>query len=99
MIDHWEQSLRAQASLLPSLKYFQPAFMSLTHPHPVYTTCGNSPYEVSKAAVQARFLSGRARLETLTRHWDMSNPGGLCTLCRTVAPTLGTLEHILLSGG
>ena len=101
VIDHWEQKLREQAVFLQeaSLKYFKPDYMSLSVTHPLYSSCGSSPYEISKAAVQARFLSGRARVEALTRHWDFSNKDGFCSLCKTITPTIGTLEHFLLSGG
>ena len=99
VMDYWEKSLRAQAQLLSSLKYFPPQFMSLSSSHPLYSTCGNSPYQVARATIQARYLSGRAKVEALTRHWDTSNKEGFCLLCRDVKPTLGTLEHLLLSGG
>ena len=36
VIDYWESLLRAEATLLPSLSSFRPAFMSLTTPHPIY---------------------------------------------------------------
>ena len=101
VLDHWEKKLRAEASFLKesSLKYFDPSFMSLSTTHPLFTTCGTSPYEVSKAVIQARFLSGRARVESLTKHWDMSNKDGICPLCKIIKPTVGTIEHFLLSGG
>ena len=100
-MDFWEKNLRAEALLFTerSLKYFHPNFMSLSTTHPLFTTCGTSPYEVSKAVTQARFLSGRARVESLTRHWDVNNKEGICPLCKMVQPTLGTIEHLLLSGG
>ena len=41
-------------------KYFKSNFMSLTATHPVFSSCGSSPYEVAKAKIQARCLSGRA---------------------------------------
>ena len=49
--------------------------------------------------IQARYLSGRARVESLCRHWDPRNRDGYCQLCVSITPTLGTIEHILLSGG
>ena len=73
--------------------------MSLSSSHPLFTTCGNSPYQVAKATIQARYLSGRAKVEALTRHWDNTNKEGICPLCKFIEPTLGTLEHLLLSGG
>ena len=101
VIDFWEQKFRAEAAFLKegSLKYFDPSFMSLSRTHPLFTTCDSSPYEVKKAVIQARYLSGRARVESLTRHWDMSNKEGICPLCSIVSPTVGTIEHLLLSGG
>ena len=72
--------------------------MSLSQTHPIFLTCGSSPYEVSKAVVQATFLSGRARVESLTKHWDMSNKDGICALCRNIQLAKGTIEHLLLLG-
>ena len=73
--------------------------MSLSTTHPMFSTCESSPYEVSKAVVQARYLSGRARVEVLTKHWDLTNKEGFCLLCKDTNPVPGTLEHILLCGG
>ena len=44
-------------------------------------------------------MSGRARVESLTKHWDMSNRAGICSLCRMTKPVSGTIEHLLLIGG
>ena len=99
VVDYWEQNLRGQATLLSSLKYFNPCFMSLSKTHPLFSTCGSSSYQVLKASIQAKFLSGRARVEDLTRHWDLGNREGYCLLCKFVKPTLGNLEHFLLGGG
>ena len=84
VLDHWNQKLRGQALMLQSLKYFHPSYMSLTSTHPIFSTCGNSAYEISKAFVQSRYLSGRARIESLTKHWDTSNKEGLCLLCKDI---------------
>ena len=100
-MDHWEKKLRAEARFLreASLTYFHPTFMSLSTTHPLFTTFGTSPYEVSKAVIQARWLSGRARVESLTRHWDNTNKQGICPLCKMIKPVVGTIEQFLLSGG
>ena len=68
VIDWFEQSLRAQAGLLPSFVHFKPAFMSLSTPHPLWTSA-ESPYdyEVSKAVIDARMLCGRYRTDRLIR--------------------------------
>ena len=70
--------------------------MSLTRPHPIFLSAGPSPYEVTKAHIQALFLSGRYRTEKLCRHWS-SNPEGNC-LTPLCAPNgiLEDEEHILL---
>ena len=56
---------------------------------------GSNPYEVEKATIQARMLSGRYRTCWLSRHWS-GNSDGSCSLpsCR-LDPTPGTLSHML----
>ena len=77
VINFWEVKLRQESSALSSLKYFKPQFMSLLRPHPLLISAGSSPYEVTKAGVQAIFLSGRYRTEQLCRYWS-NNQGGVC---------------------
>ena len=92
----WEEKLREDASPLSSLVYFKPQYMSLSKPHPIFSTAGSSPYEVTKAGIQALFLSGRYRTELLRRHWS-GNPEGFC-LCPSCdgLQEKEDLEHILL---
>ena len=92
----WEMKLRGETSKLSSLKYFKPEFYSLTTPHPIWTTAGTNPYEVEKAVVQARLLSGRYRCEKLRRHWS-ENKSGYCELepCYSNCK-VGSIEHMLL---
>ena len=59
ILDYWEKKLRAEAALLPSLNYFYPQFMSLCHPHKLWTTAGNNHFQVTKARVQLLFLSNQ----------------------------------------
>ena len=94
VVDWHEQKLRSEGDLLPSLQFFKPAFMSLSSPHPIWT-CANSPYEVSKAVVASRMLSGRYRTDRLSRHWTSDNPDGLCRLPGCTNQE-GNLTHILL---
>ena len=65
VLDFWQSTFRKDCSPLLSLKYFKPEYMSLQKPHPIWTTCGNNSYEVAKAIIQAKFLSGRYRSESL----------------------------------
>ena len=97
--DYWEQKLRDEAALLDSLKYFKPLFMSLASPHPIFLSAGSSPYEISKACIQAQFLSGRYRTEKLCRFWS-NNPDGFC-LCPSCSghEVPEDIEHILLHCG
>ena len=76
---YWQERLRADAASLVSLSFFHPLFMSLSKPHPLWTTASSNPYEVNKAVVQARMLSGRYRTESLSRFWS-NNPNGYCLL-------------------
>ena len=92
VLDYWQTKLRSASSNLSSLAYFKPEFMSLARPHPIWTTCGNNSYEVTKAIIQAKFLSGRYRTEKLTRHFASEN-NGLCSICPD--EKIGSVEHIL----
>ena len=58
-------------------------------------TSAASPFEVSKAVVTARMLSGRYRTDTLRSNWSCSNPTGVCRLPGCHGEP-GTLQHILL---
>ena len=69
--------------------------MSLTKPHPIWTTTGSNPYEVSKAIQQARLLSGRYRSQSLVSHWAPLNREGYC-LSPSCTQVKETVKHILL---
>ena len=74
-------------------KYCQ--YWTLTSPHPLFRAA-RSPFEVRKAVVAARMLTGRYRTDQLARHWSKTNPLSLCQLPGCDGKTLGSLEHILL---
>ena len=95
IFDFWENKLRGEASMLPSLDYCKANFMSLLKPHPIWTTAQGNPHEVSKAIQQARFLSGRYRTEYLSRHWS-DNPQGYCQADDSCINTTEDIKHILL---
>ena len=100
VLQHWLNTLRSQADTLSSLQYLQTKFLGLTRCHPLFRSCGSSPWEVEKATTQARLLSGRYRLESLTKHWVPWNREGLCSLpdCwGSSASHEGTIECFLLS--
>ena len=97
VLDHWETKLRAEASLLPSLVYFNPNFMSLTKPHKLWTTAGKNSYEVSKSRIQLLFLSSQYPCAQLSRHWSHDNPQGICSHGECSQDLqVESREHILL---
>ena len=84
------------AKSLTSAPYFNPDFMSLIRPHPIWTSCGSNPFECHKAVVAARMLSGRYLTDKLQRHWTQ-NKLGVCLLPSCTPSNIeGSLEHILL---
>ena len=93
VISYWEIRLRKEAELLTSLSSFKPSFMSLTRPHPLWTTAGHSPRKVAMALVQALMLSGRYRTNSLLRHW--SSTDGSCSLSVECKNILEDIPHIL----
>ena len=97
VIDFWESNLRDEATALrpSSLQNFKPEYMSLCKPHLIWTTCGSNPYEINKAVIQARMLSGRYVTDQLSRHWT-DNKTGVCSLPTCTGQEIGSLEHLLL---
>ena len=70
--------------------------MSLTSPHPIWSSCGSNPFECHKAVTAARMLSGRYLTDRLQRHWT-ENKSGSCLLPACAHSQFdGTLEHLLL---
>ena len=94
VIDYWEHQLRKEATELKSLKYFDPNFMSLVSPHPLWTTAGHSPSKVAMASVQASMLSGRYPIDKLTRHWSLKVTG-YCTLHDNCSNMMEDICHVL----
>ena len=92
--DFWQSKLRLDARQLPSLKFFKPQFMSLARPHHLWRTCGSNSYELNKATVQAKYLSGRFRTEKLLSHFATGN-SQFCQL-HPETETVGDLMHHLV---
>ena len=86
--------MRTEAAPLTSLLNFKPSYMSLSRPHPIWWTAGANPYEVAKAVVQCRMLSGRYRTRLLMSNW--SENGSRCCPSPTCPDAEESLEHILL---
>ena len=94
VVSFWELKLRQETLSLSSLVFFKPAYHSLTKPHPMLWTPGPNPFEVSKALVQCKMLSGRYRTEALASHWSQ-NKLGYC-LNKTCSEVSEDLQHILI---
>ena len=92
--EYWHAQLCKEAEPLLSLSYFKPKFMSLAKPHPLWTSYGSNSYEVNKACVQAKFLSGRFRTDTLLNHFSKEN-SRFCQL-HPQDQQVGDLAHHLL---
>ena len=93
VVDFWEKKLRQKADNLPSLSYFKPDYMSLTQAHPLWSTCKDNSFEVAKAIIQAKLLSGRYKTDKLLSHFSRGLDGS-CTICQDNCP--GTVEHLLV---
>ena len=96
VLSYWEVKLRLEAEPLQSLQYFKPQYMSLAKPHPLLTTAGPSPYEVTKSRIQALLLSGRYRTEQLCSKWSANNLGFCQTPMCQGKQIMEDIEHILL---
>ena len=92
VLDYWQTLLRTSSNELDSLIYFKPEYMSLNEVHPIWSTCGNNSYEVTKAIIQARFISGRYRCEKLTRYFS---PGSSPHCSIFDDESIGSIERIL----
>ena len=94
VIDYWQHILRKEAESLPSLRYFNPYFCTLSRPSKAYRMAGSSRYEVKKLGIQLKMQSGRYRTEMLRRFWS-SNSHGHCILGPECQSTPDTISHIL----
>ena len=92
--NYWENLLRNEAAPMSSLAYFKPLSMSLSKPHPLWTTAGSSPAKVSMATIQAQMISGRYRSEALCSNWS-NNKLGVCLISTSCADDVEDIPHIL----
>ena len=93
--EYWHEKLAHQAGL-PSLSFLQPDFLSLSSPHPIYSSLDGNQYQAKAARIQSLFLSGRYRSEELCRFWSQ-NRDGFCLLdsCKDLKIS-ENIQHILL---
>ena len=80
VLDYWCGILTSRVAVLSSLRFLKSDFMSLTQPHPIWSSLpGHNPYEVQAARVQALLLVGKYRNEKSVRFWS-GNSSGFCRL-------------------
>ena len=94
IINYWEKILREETTSLSSLEFFNPSFMSLMKPHPIWSTAGSSPAQVTMATVQAQMLSGRYRTQHLCSFWSL-HTSEFCHFAQSCTNTPETIYHIL----
>ena len=100
VLNFWRRKLSLEVQNLSSLRFLKPDFISLTSCHPIYASCGSNTYEVAKAVVVGRLLSGRFKFERLERYYTPSNSLGQCRLPKCWGSDLshdGDLESFLLA--
>ena len=89
---HWKDILQTEASHLPSLCYFDARNCNFGMVHPIFSLAGDNCFEVHKATVVARMISGRYRTDYLARHWN-SRDTGACKVCNR--GETGDLLHLV----
>ena len=89
VLQYWHPLLCSEVMELSSLLYIRPSHISLSFPHPVWSTDSGSVFSSKTASLQARILSGRYNTDSLRRHWDKSD--GHCRLCLDAS---GDLLHL-----
>ena len=94
VIEFWEDALRQEALALQSIKHFDVYSCNLLQPHWIWVTSGNNSFEIRKASVLVRMMSGRYRTDYFARHWTM-NKKGLC-LITGCTQQIGDLQHLLI---
>ena len=81
VITYYTNKFKTDAANLRSLKYFKFDKIGIRSVHPIFATCGTNPYEIEKAVVQSRLLSGMYKFERRKRHFtNTNNPDGICSL-------------------
>ena len=99
IVAYWMDKMREPAVALSSLKYLKTGYLGLYKCHPIYSSCGSSPWEIQKACIQARLFSGRYRLERLTSRFTKDS-SRCCALKFCQDPNTaheGNLENFFLS--
>ena len=94
--EYWRQKICEEAQV-PSLNYMCAPYLSLFKPHPIWTSLDGNPYQTKAAVIQASFLSGKYRTESVCRFWS-KNTEGLCkqNSCKNLK-IVEDIRHVLLT--
>ena len=77
-----------------SLKYLALQENPLDEPHPLYKYTGSNPYEIEKAAIKTRLLTGTYTLQANKHKYNQHEVDKTCELCRSETEDR---EHFILS--
>ena len=95
--EYWTEKFKEEISdmKLKSLKLFHESSCQLGRPHLIWEFAQHHPFEVSKAIIVARLMSGRYRTDQMRRHWTQNKEGFcLAPTCQNVA---GDIPHMFVS--
>ena len=91
ILDHWHRRIVTEVKSKSSLKFLRPEFLPLgMGPHPIWTSCGDSPTATRSATIVCQILSGRYRDDYLSSKWS-DNPGN----CSNCGQYPGNVTHYL----
>ena len=76
LYEYWRKQLLQEAEL-DSLRFMKCSYLSLTRPHPIFTSLDGNLYQAKAAYIQASLLSGKYRTEKVRRFWS-ENKDGFC---------------------
>ena len=96
VLEYWHKKLSSDVVALPSLRYFNPACLSLLRPHHIWTSLDGNPCQTKAAIIQALFLSGRYRTEKMRRFWSQNKLGYCLLEPRSNLKMVENCAHILL---
>ena len=92
--DSYRKEIGEEIKNKTSLKHLALQENPLDEPHPIYKHTGSDPYEIEKAAIKVRLLTGTYTLQANKHKYNQHEVDKTCELCRA-----GTedREHFILS--
>ena len=92
--DSYRKEISEEIKNKTSLKHLALQENPLDEPHPIYKHTGSDPYEIERAAIKVRLLTGTYTLQANKHKYNQHEVDKTCELCRA-----GTedREHFILS--